>query len=129
MQNLKLCDISRIAGKASMEDAFQRNAYSSEKDFIRHMEKLAESSDVDVEQKQDVAKKFASLFHTMLFKTMQETIPEGEDESAISEGMKGLVSRYMPRVMANTSSDPISHYIERNLDLGDGRGGDVNEQA
>lgn len=129
MQNSKLCDISHVAGKASIEDAFQRTAQTSSKDFMRQLEEVAESSDVNAEKKKDVARQFASVFYTMLFKTMQETIPDDGDGSAMSQGMKGLVSRYIPRVMANTSSDPISRYIEKNLDLEKGRGGDINEQA
>jgi Rod binding domain-containing protein len=100
----------------------------SEENFAEQMRSLAESGDVKAEQREEIAQKFAGVFYSMLFKTMQETIPD-QDDSAISSGMRGLVSRYMPRVMANTSSDPITRYIEKNLNLQDERGGDINEQA
>lgn len=130
MQNSKLSDIAGMVRGAPLNSAAQKMQGVSEKEFARHMREIASAAeDVTSDEKKEVAQKFAGVFYSMLFKTMQETIPD-EDNSAISSGMKGLIGRYIPRVMANTSSDPISRYIEKNLDLeGDEMGGDINEQA
>ncbi len=128
MQNSKSCDITRMMKNMPGRATAQKMQLESREDFAKQMRSLAESGDVKPEQKEKIAQKFAGVFYSMLFKTMQETIPD-QDDSAISSGMRGLVSRYMPRVMANTSSDPITRYIEKNLNLQDERGGDINEQA
>jgi hypothetical protein len=73
----------------------------------------------------EVARKFASIFYSLVFQSLQRTVPRDE-EDAMAEGMRGLVARYLPREMAKTRSDPLTHYIRRNLHQG--RGGAVDER-
>lgn len=78
-------------------------------------------------QTEEVAEKFASVFYSMVFRGLQRTVPR-DAGGAFSEGTRGLVSRYLPREMATTSSDPLTQYIRRQLDQTEG-GGTLDERV
>lgn len=84
----------------------------------------------DLQRIKGVARDFASLLYTALFKQMQQTVRQESDEdegSALKEGVLDMMAMYLPKTIAGQSQDALTRAIYQQLKAR--YGGRLDEQA
>jgi len=122
MPNSKLCETAVRAGRAGPPDQSMLRMMQKTGQNIKSFKRIAADSSTQERSKaspgvEKTAEEFASVFYSLLFKSLQTTVPRGQ-EGALSAGTRGLVDRYLPRAMAKSGSGSLTRYIEKHIEQG-----------